>query len=325
MAGTIDFLGFTFNGVHSKRDLGIVRVSSNNRYNTNITPQVSDSTQTITGNDGAVLFNSTFKSMTFTIDFAFDHLTDVLIRRLKRTFYTRETSELVFDESPYKAYDVKVTGTPMLKYVPFMENGARVYKGEGSVQLIAYYPYAHTPTKLWNASSQLVAADGLILGNYSATYYTNKDQWAEASGLTSASPIGGSAWYNRGDLPTPFIITMTQDTSATSEETSDTTEELPVEYTLELTRTRGSASEVLNTIKFTLPVDVTEVKWDSKLGLLYYTGETDTVMLEYTGNGCCALPVTEDGESLYYTLIPSNTSSSNTTPTLTISYKYWYY
>ena len=49
---------------------------------------------------------------------------------------------LTFDESPYKEYTVKASDTINLQYICFGEIGAeRIYKGEGTMQLIAYYPF----------------------------------------------------------------------------------------------------------------------------------------------------------------------------------------
>ena len=36
-----DYLGFTFNGIHSS-ELGLVRVSSSNRYDDNLLPTIQD-------------------------------------------------------------------------------------------------------------------------------------------------------------------------------------------------------------------------------------------------------------------------------------------
>jgi hypothetical protein len=36
----------------------------------------------------------------------------------------------------------KVTGSPAIKVIPFDENGNTIYKGEGNIQLTAYWPYA---------------------------------------------------------------------------------------------------------------------------------------------------------------------------------------
>ncbi|MCD8210484.1 MAG: phage tail family protein [Prevotella sp.] len=52
--------------------------------------------------------------------------------------------DLVFDEEPYKHWRAKVDSKPDFKYICFMdeETHQRVYKGEGSVTFICYFPYA---------------------------------------------------------------------------------------------------------------------------------------------------------------------------------------
>jgi hypothetical protein len=44
-----DFIGFTFNGKHSCRDLKIYRTSNGGRYDTNLTPTFNDKTANVAG------------------------------------------------------------------------------------------------------------------------------------------------------------------------------------------------------------------------------------------------------------------------------------
>ena len=115
-----DFIGFSFNGYHSS-DLGIVRVSDGDRYKEDILPDFDDGTVDVPGGDGTYYFGSYYKSKKFTINIAFDHLTEPQYRKLRRIFSTRKPSVLIFDEAPYKAYNVKVEGPPSLEVVCFDE------------------------------------------------------------------------------------------------------------------------------------------------------------------------------------------------------------
>jgi hypothetical protein len=73
------------------------------------------------------------------------------IRELKKAFNGKDLKELIFSESvtydgqgkpdTWKVYMAKVTSQPTIKYLAFDENGVEVYKGEGSVQFTAYWPY----------------------------------------------------------------------------------------------------------------------------------------------------------------------------------------
>lgn len=146
-----DFTAFTFNGYHSYEDFGIYRTSDGDRYNSNLGPQMNDRTAEIVGSDGMMFFGTSHKSKVFDISFAFEDLTDVKLRQLKHWLDGKEVHDLWFAEEPYKVYSAKVTGQPTIKTIPFDvydSNGkvsGRIYKGEGTVQFTAYWPYAHTP------------------------------------------------------------------------------------------------------------------------------------------------------------------------------------
>lgn len=175
-----DYIGFTYNGKHSIRDLKIYRTSSG-RYDDNITATMTDKTVDVPGGDGQYYFGTTFKNRTFTVAYAFDNLTESDIRLIKQTFSGDGIHELVFDERPYKVWSAKVTGTASMKHLCFEENGERVYKGEGSITFTCYYPFARTPKKLWavkeNGEYALEEKDGRFAGEYDSNIYTNKNEW----------------------------------------------------------------------------------------------------------------------------------------------------
>lgn len=188
-----DFIGFTYNGYHSIRDLGIYRASNSNRYDDNLTATMTDKVVDVPGGDGQYYFGTTFKNKTFTVNYAFDMLSEAGIRKLKEVFCGDGIHDLVFDERPYVAWSAKVTGTASMKHLCFEEDGERVYKGEGSITFTCYYPYGHTPKKLWTVSTAedgtqtwtYSELDGRILDNYSNNAYSNKSEWQESSGLTA--------------------------------------------------------------------------------------------------------------------------------------------
>jgi hypothetical protein len=72
----MDFIGFTYNGKHSYRDLGIYRTSSGSRYSNNLTATMTDKTADVPGGDGQYYFGTTFKNRTFTVNYAFHELTE---------------------------------------------------------------------------------------------------------------------------------------------------------------------------------------------------------------------------------------------------------
>lgn len=136
-----DFLGFQLGNVHSSQ-LNITRVSSGDRYSETFIPNFNDSTAQVPGGDGVYYWNTFYTQKPFTIDFAFDDLRDEDIRRLRQVFGFKGVQELIFDEATYKKYYVKCSAPPTLKYIGFPFEEIKIYKGEGSINLVAYYPYA---------------------------------------------------------------------------------------------------------------------------------------------------------------------------------------
>lgn len=200
MALSGDFIGFTFNGVHSS-DMGIIRTSDGSRFNENLLPTSTDKTVQIPGGDGTYYFGSNYTQRQIPISVATDELTETQFRQLKQWLGDKQIHPLVFDEAPYKTYMVKTSSIPTLKFICFdniTKNNSemvvnRVYKGEGSLQFIAYFPFARCTKK--------------YLSEYTDS---NKEEWADASGLLSTQgSYDGTGMtinlYNPGDLETDFF------------------------------------------------------------------------------------------------------------------------
>ena len=190
-----DFFGFQFNGVHTS-DLNIVRVSDGSRYSENLSPVFQDKTAQMLGSDGTLYWESFDTNKAWAIQVAFDELSEMQYRRLRQVFNGKTMGELIFDELPFKAYTAKVQSSPQFKTICFdAPDGARVYKGEGTINFIAYYPYAKSVHK--------------FLNEFDDYEYDNKAQWAAASGMkpTRASYDGTGTTinlYNAGDLETDW-------------------------------------------------------------------------------------------------------------------------
>ena len=271
MADTIikagDFTGFSFNGVHSSR-LGIIRVSDGDRYNETLHPEIEDKSTPIVGGDGSYYFGSDYRSKNFSISIAFDSMTEKQFRRLVQLFSTKDICDLIFDERPYKVYSVKLAQPIDLNYICFDEpiktvqpeqdgirtinrNNAgegtrekitpykkweqkqRIYKGEGTIELICTYPFARQQFKILERYGQfdtLYDAFGtqtsynntVALGN-PLTIYTNINEWVDASGILpyntynaknidkiiASSSVGYNYCipvYNPGDRPAPYYL-----------------------------------------------------------------------------------------------------------------------
>ena len=219
-----DFLGFTFGGIHSS-DLGITRVSDGDRYNEQLYPEIKDRVAEVPGVDGEYYFGSDFGTRTFSLNIAYDSLTNIQLKNLKRLFGTKEIKELIFDEFPYKRYLVKVDSPIELSYIGFDEPNytwqkiptgyntyaqgvsgdfehkvydgttRRVYKGEGTISLICYFPFAKSVYKQLPNSEQ--ESDwALSSGILNATQYANVDKYSNNS-ITV---------YNPGDVATGFRL-----------------------------------------------------------------------------------------------------------------------
>ena len=200
MALSGDFIGFTFNGVHSS-DMGIIRTSDGSRFNENLLPASTDKTVQIPGGDGTYYFGSNYTQRQIPILIATDELTETQFRQLKQWLGDKQIHPLVFDEAPYKTYMVKTSSIPTLKFICFdnitKNNGEivvnRVYKGEGSLQFIAYFPFARCTKKYMSEYTD-----------------SNKEEWASASGLlTTQGDYDGTGaeinLYNPGDVETDFF------------------------------------------------------------------------------------------------------------------------
>lgn len=189
-----DFLGFTIGNVHSS-SLGIVRVSDGDRYSEELTPAFTDRTATVSGLDETYYFGTDYTQKVFNIKFAFDHLTETQMRTLKQIFSKKEPQNLIFDETPYKVYSVKVNGQPKLSYLCFEENYNRIYKGDGEVNFIAYSPFAKSRFKYkedYNVKN--IPEWGGI--------EDNKMDWLKSSGIISSTTKLGGSYLKGTDLDT---------------------------------------------------------------------------------------------------------------------------
>ena len=150
-----DFTSFSFKGIDSS-DLGITRVSDGSRYTDDLLPTSQDKTAVIPGGDGTYYWGTNHTQKVFNIPIAFDNLSEEQYKRLRQVFNTKELGELKFAETDYKYYMAKPTGIPQLKTVCFdgkddKGNATRIYKGEGTIQFTAYYPYAKSVEKVVKA------------------------------------------------------------------------------------------------------------------------------------------------------------------------------
>ena len=142
MAKVKDFCGFRFGSIHSS-DLDLIVVSSSNRYDKNLLPPPRDYTTSVPGGDGQYYFGSTFDSREFTVNVAFNNVSEPTFRKIAQLLANDKLQDLVFDEMPFKTYRAKIKSKPDFKHICFTnDKGERVYKGEGTIVFACYFPYA---------------------------------------------------------------------------------------------------------------------------------------------------------------------------------------
>ncbi len=203
-----DFIGFTYNGIHSS-ELGIMRTSDGSRFNENLLPTFTDKTAIASGVNETYYFGSQYTQKQFSISVAFDSLTEVQFRKIRQIFGDQKIHDLIFDELPFKIYSAKVSGTPTWKYVCFDdENGERVYKGEGSIQFICYYPFARSRYKYLNNYTIDSIPEWKVINSSDTTYplgdaalansiydineqnmLINIDEWKNSSGMDRQASV----------------------------------------------------------------------------------------------------------------------------------------
>lgn len=202
-----DFTGFTFKGTHSSA-LGITRVSGGDRYNLSLLPSLKDQTAEVLGANKVYYFNTNESQREFSINIAFDKLSESDIRKLTRLFSDYTPGALIFDEAPYKYYNAKINGEVKLDYICFDNaDGAREYKGEGSITFIAYDPMARSRFKFIDQYNQSSIP---IWDNDNG----NIDQWSSAVRLLETQGDVDKLFYNLntidvynpGDKEAPFKV-----------------------------------------------------------------------------------------------------------------------
>lgn len=145
MARNTDFIGFTFNGCHSS-EFNIYSVSDGSRYQDNLVPNPIDYTEQVPGGVGQYYFGSDMDIKEFPLSIAYDNLSELQARELRNWLAPDAVGELIFDERPYKTYTGKISTSPSLSFICFdsynKESGRkeRIYKGEGSINFVCYYP-----------------------------------------------------------------------------------------------------------------------------------------------------------------------------------------
>ena len=293
-----DFCGFSFNGRHSD-EFNIIRTSTSKRYQDDLTPGTNNTTVSINGRDGKLFVSSTQKERIFTVNFAFDSLSEQQLRQLRTWLCGDNISSLIFDEEPYKEYSAKVQGKVQLKYLCFDKSkDVRVYKGDGSINFVCYYPYAHTPAEV---SSIYGSGDGRLITSYSRC--NNINEWEAASGITNKL-------NNPGDLPTNFIIQGLIQDGQNNNYSVNQNDKIKISF---------GNNEVITIIFNESMTEQTNIYWNSKTGIVKFGSK----IVKVTGNTILKLPITS--EVFKIEVIRSTDETNNIDITNLLTYQYLYY
>lgn len=192
------YLGFTYNGCHSS-EFGLYRVSSGDRYITDLTATNETKTVHVPGQEGSYYFGTEYKQKSFPINVAFDEITEKSLMALQVWLSNGVIADLILDEKPYKAYYVKTEGMQNLSVVPFnrynkdSNTNETVYKGEGTIVFTCYQPFAHNTFKYLN---QFKAGEG---SDYFDLDFPKKiesnfevDEWKNSVHLLESKEIEGT-------------------------------------------------------------------------------------------------------------------------------------
>lgn len=230
-------------GIHSSQ-LHFYRVSDGSCYNEDMSAAFQDKTVQAPGRDGTFYFGTNYTSRTFNIQIAFDSMTEDDIHEFRRIFAAKQEGDLIFDETPYKQYHVKIQSPPQIKYIVFEDvndddgstkithttdlgsNGVsdeswcqngRTYKGEGTIQFVAYYPFAierygrykYLTSYCNNTSNNLLPSTYYspdVHKSYEITYEVDKTDSGD-SNTTTYGNINISGLKQPAEKQSSFLIT----------------------------------------------------------------------------------------------------------------------
>ena len=154
-----DCLGFTYNDVHSE-SFGILRVINGDRHKEDLLPEMTDITVSLEGADGMIYYGRNYKKRDFTINFAFNNMTEDQKRGMQQWLMADGIHDLKFDERPDVVYSAKITGKATLSFIPFESSEGTIYKGEGTIIFTCYYPFGRVKKGKGSFSQILPAGSG---------------------------------------------------------------------------------------------------------------------------------------------------------------------
>lgn len=211
-----DYVGFTYAGIHSSQ-FGLKSVTSGDRYQRYLSPEFTDITAQKNGGDGINYFGVNRGKKVFNFNIAFDTLTESEYREML-VWLNLSGGDLVFDETPYIKYSVKIGTPPTINFLVFLdENNKRVYKGEGAISFTCYEGFGRNVSKWYEDYSQT----GFIEKSEKQDIFISESvtEWVESSKLLPSIEYQDRLYdtllsdntiymYNPGDYAVPFKLTI---------------------------------------------------------------------------------------------------------------------
>lgn len=213
-----EFIGFTYNGIHSE-ELGVIRTSSGDRFETIAAPELKDKTVVIPGSDETVYFGTEINSSKLSLKIALDGISEVQMNQIKQKWLDKKIHPLIFDEYPFKAYYAKVANSSIRFTCLDDGKGQRIYYGTGNLDFVCNYPYA---LGLYKDSEEFFKA------------YEGRYDLIEGGVLpASAGWVSQNIKYsmsNTGDLDMDFKIIFTFENEKCAYEVESSTEKFYLKF-----------------------------------------------------------------------------------------------
>ena len=175
------YMGFTFDGRHSS-EFGLLVVSDGSRYHQNLSSQFSDSVVQVPGRNGGYYFGTQLGMKDFQINCVYDNMSTHTMHEIQRWLYPNKVGWLIFDETPYKKYLVKLSDVPSFDFIPFdkQENiksyqiRKEILKGELDISFFSFneFGYENEEYEVQSITTneliiQQTIDSGLLPSNYS--------------------------------------------------------------------------------------------------------------------------------------------------------------
>ena len=145
------YLGFTFDGRHSS-EFGLLVVSDGSRYHQNASSNFSDTVTQVPGYNGGYYFGTQLGMKDFEINCVFEEMTTHTWHEVQRWLYPNKVGWLIFDETPYKKYLVKISNIIQPSFIPFDSKQSQIksykfqkeiWKGEVNISFFSFDEYGY--------------------------------------------------------------------------------------------------------------------------------------------------------------------------------------